>query len=220
MAIIAKNLQSLTAPTYSVPGQARRVAENKLRTTPDGNVKRTITAASILRDVAQVFPGRLEAVRGALLGDPATPSVGSEAPEPNARKDWPAFGTASFQAPIVAMPERAGELWPGAQNTEESIIDFLQRVYGAQIGRGMHRVHLGELDAPALKALRGWEFNRRTRWAVLPTLPEHNRLMEAWMATVGEDEAISVLGKAEIKRLRQAANSRQYNKRKAEGLSP
>jgi hypothetical protein len=105
-----------------------------------------------------------------------------------------------FLGEFRSSPLSAPELWPGARNTDESILLFISRVYDTWIGYGMTRADLEKIDPPALAALRAWE-RRNGRWLVLPTTKEHNDALIKWVESVDAKVVSNALPPAEIRRV-------------------
>ncbi len=112
-----------------------------------------------------------------------------------------------FKGEFRKPPDEAPAMWPGGNNTPESIISFIERNYSEWIGFGMTRAHLDKLDDSALAALRAWE-RINGKCSVIPTSKQHNDAMLRWKKSVDRETFTRVLPKFEVRRLDKLESSR------------
>ena len=56
----------------------------------------------------------------------------------------------------VRLPASAPELWQGGRGNPETPPEFVRRVYGEWLGKGLDRAHIRNLDRPLYQALDNW----------------------------------------------------------------
>lgn len=75
----------------------------------------------------------------------------------------------------VSLPTVAPELWQKGRGNPETPPQFIERVYGEWLGRGLNRAHVGHLDPGLYRALYNWlakPENTLPEGFDLPTLAE------------------------------------------------
>lgn len=86
-------------------------------------------------------------------------------------------------------PERAPELWLERADRSEPVFDFIRRVYGPYIERGLRKVDLRRLDMPLYRAIFEWSrWNRGNPEVVLPSHRQANDRLIAQLegSTLGD----------------------------------
>lgn len=81
-----------------------------------------------------------------------------------------------------SKPEVAPELWPTiAQQQNETVVAFIDRVYGNYLGHGLTRADIRRLDPPLYQALNSWLRKKASYLPFeLPTLQEETDARLLW----------------------------------------
>ena len=91
-----------------------------------------------------------------------------------------------------SAPETAPELWLERANKFESVFDFIERVYGRFLQRGLKKSDLRRLDPSLYKALFNWSRSHKGNPdLVLPTKKEANDHLLAQLENMGAPKTIT-----------------------------